>query len=122
MADAMQQGCDSVITIGGIQSNHCRATSTCATYLGLECHLILRNSERLANEDAGLVGNLLVERMQGAHIHQVRGNVCGQRCQRAAMSAGAWQANHGSHNAGFQGRLREARLDSPGREARSGAP
>lgn len=41
-------------------------------YLGLECHMILRNSAALADSDPGLVGNLLVDRMVGAHIHQVR--------------------------------------------------
>lgn len=71
MAEALAGGHDTVVTIGGIQSNHCRATSTAATYLGLEPHLILRNTERGASQDPGLVGNLLVERMQGAHIHQV---------------------------------------------------
>jgi D-cysteine desulfhydrase len=30
LADAMVKGCDSVITIGGLQSNHCRATGTFA--------------------------------------------------------------------------------------------
>ena len=105
---------------GGIQSNHCRATATCARcdlggmqttqdpppctpdvhqinlapdvcpvntsgssvaqahqtcaaccrYMGLDCHLVLRNAERLADDDPGLVGNLLVERLQGAYIHQ----------------------------------------------------
>jgi D-cysteine desulfhydrase len=39
--------------------------------MGLDCHLILRNSERRSEEDPGLVGNLLVERLQGAYIHQV---------------------------------------------------
>lgn len=72
MAEALANGHDSVITIGGIQSNHCRATAAAATYLGMDCHLILRNTEHHARQDAGLVGNLLPERLQGAHIHQVR--------------------------------------------------
>ena len=41
-------------------------------YLGLECHLVLRNSAALADSDPGLVGNLLVDRLVGAHIHQAR--------------------------------------------------
>jgi 1-aminocyclopropane-1-carboxylate deaminase/D-cysteine desulfhydrase-like pyridoxal-dependent ACC family enzyme len=36
MAEAIERGHDSVITIGGIQSNHCRATAVAARYLGLE--------------------------------------------------------------------------------------
>ena len=39
--------------------------------LGLNCHLILRNIRALADSDPGLVGNLMVERLAGATIHQV---------------------------------------------------
>ncbi|KAL9257958.1 D-cysteine desulfhydrase 1, mitochondrial-like protein [Drosera capensis] len=45
LADAVAQGADSIITIGGIQSNHCRATAVAAKYLGLDCCLILRTSK-----------------------------------------------------------------------------
>jgi D-cysteine desulfhydrase len=45
MADAVAQGADCVITIGGIQSNHCRATAVAAKYLNLDCFLILRTSK-----------------------------------------------------------------------------
>jgi len=41
-------------------------------YAGLDCHLILRTSRALTDGDPGLVGNLLVERMVGAHLHLVR--------------------------------------------------
>ncbi len=41
-------------------------------YAGLDCHLILRTSRALADADPGLVGNLLVERMVGAHLHLAR--------------------------------------------------
>lgn len=71
IADALAQGADTLITIGGIQSNHCRATAVAARYAGLECHLILRNTRQAADSDPGLVGNLLIDRMTGAHIHQV---------------------------------------------------
>jgi D-cysteine desulfhydrase len=43
-----------------------------AQYLGLDCHLILRNSRALADADPGLTGNLLVARLAGAEVHQVR--------------------------------------------------
>ena len=45
MADAVAQGADCIITIGGIQSNHCRATAVAAKYLNLDCYLILRTSK-----------------------------------------------------------------------------
>ncbi|KAJ4973926.1 hypothetical protein NE237_007100 [Protea cynaroides] len=71
MADAIQQGADCIITIGGIQSNHCRATAVAAKYLNLDCYLILRTSKLLVDGDPGLVGNLLVERLVGAHVELI---------------------------------------------------
>ncbi|GAX11194.1 hypothetical protein FisN_9Hh290 [Fistulifera solaris] len=64
LADAQQQECTAVLTIGGAQSNHCRATAAAARRLGLEPHLILRSSS-----DIGTVGNLLMDRMVGSHIY-----------------------------------------------------
>ncbi|KAL7234966.1 hypothetical protein ACSBR1_018441 [Camellia fascicularis] len=61
------KGADCIITIGGIQSNHCRATAVAAKYLNLDCYLILRTSKVLVDKDPGLTGNLLVERLVGAH-------------------------------------------------------
>lgn len=42
MYDVLNSGSDSVITIGGIQSNHCRAVAAACSVLGVESHLILR--------------------------------------------------------------------------------
>lgn len=70
LADALQAGCDSVITVGGIQSNHCRATAAAARRVGLVPHIILRTSEP-TDADPGLVGNLMVDRLVGAEIHLV---------------------------------------------------
>jgi D-cysteine desulfhydrase len=42
LADALERGCDSVITSGSLQSNHCRATALAARQLGLQPHLLLR--------------------------------------------------------------------------------
>ncbi|GAB4820856.1 hypothetical protein N2152v2_007902 [Parachlorella kessleri] len=78
LAEALQQGYDCVVTVGGIQSNHCRATAVACRYLGLECHLVLRNSAALVDADPGLVGNLLVDRLVGAHIHQISKEEYGQ--------------------------------------------
>ncbi|EOY21568.1 D-cysteine desulfhydrase isoform 2 [Theobroma cacao] len=71
MAEAVAQGADCIITIGGIQSNHCRATAVAAKYLNLDCYLILRTSKALVDQDPGLTGNLLVERFVGAHIQLI---------------------------------------------------
>ncbi|KAG7037073.1 putative D-cysteine desulfhydrase 1, mitochondrial [Cucurbita argyrosperma subsp. argyrosperma] len=71
IADALQQGADCIITIGGIQSNHCRATAVAAKYFNLDTYLILRTSKVLVNQDPGLTGNLLVERLVGAHVELI---------------------------------------------------
>eukprot|EP00271_Cylindrocystis_brebissonii_P000238 TRINITY_DN10294_c0_g1_i1.p1 TRINITY_DN10294_c0_g1~~TRINITY_DN10294_c0_g1_i1.p1 ORF type:complete len:519 (-),score=78.47 TRINITY_DN10294_c0_g1_i1:574-2130(-) len=71
LADAKKNGADCVITIGGIQSNHCRATAVAARYAGLEPFLVLRTNKSLVGQDPGLVGNLLVERLVGAQIRLV---------------------------------------------------
>ncbi|WP_229535912.1 pyridoxal-phosphate dependent enzyme [Pelosinus baikalensis] len=41
VADALKQGADTLITCGGIQSNHCRLTLAAAVKEGLKCRLIL---------------------------------------------------------------------------------
>ncbi|KAK9106485.1 hypothetical protein Syun_022496 [Stephania yunnanensis] len=62
MADGVAQGANSIITMGAIQSNHCRATTVAAKYLNLDSYVILRISKVLVDEDPGLIGNLLVQR------------------------------------------------------------
>ena len=69
LSDAVRQNCDSVITIGGIQSNHARATAVASRQLGLDPYLILRTSE--PDADPGLDGNLMLSRMVGCKIYTV---------------------------------------------------
>ncbi|XP_060968929.1 putative D-cysteine desulfhydrase 1, mitochondrial isoform X1 [Cannabis sativa] len=71
LADAVAQGADCVITLGGIQSNHCRSTAVAARYLNLDSYLILFTSEAFVDQDPGLTGNLLVERLVGAHVELI---------------------------------------------------
>lgn len=63
MADAVEQEADTIITVGGIQSNHARMTAAAAASLGLDCHLVLRG---LVDEPQG---NLLLDALFGAVIH-----------------------------------------------------
>eukprot|EP01035_Chromulina_nebulosa_P021294 gene21294-27590_t len=69
LADAIEKGHDSVITIGGLQSNHARATAVAARQLSLQPHLILRT--QLPIEDVDITGNLLFNRMVGSKIYTV---------------------------------------------------
>ncbi|MEH6557231.1 MAG: D-cysteine desulfhydrase family protein [Oceanicoccus sp.] len=63
LAKALDEGCDTIITCGGVQSNHCRTTAILCAQLGLKCHLILRGAE-----DSEIEGNLLLDRLVGAKI------------------------------------------------------
>lgn len=63
LADAQQQGADVLITCGGVQSNHCRATAILAAQLGFKCHLLLRGTA-----PAQPVGNLYLDQLAGATI------------------------------------------------------
>lgn len=63
LAQAIEEGCDTVISCGGLQSNHCRATALLCAQLGLTCHLILRGGEPDIAD-----GNLLLDQLAGAEI------------------------------------------------------
>jgi D-cysteine desulfhydrase len=41
VAEALSQGCDTLITCGAVQSNHCRLTLSAAVVEGLKCRLVL---------------------------------------------------------------------------------
>lgn len=106
LADALGRGCDSIVTIGGEQSNHCRATACAARLVGLHPHLILRNSRASSRSmpthpvdssspihstkhgqntfhdddvSLGLQGNILFDRIVGSTIHTCTpGQVCAE--------------------------------------------
>ncbi|HQQ64360.1 MAG TPA: D-cysteine desulfhydrase family protein [Pseudomonadales bacterium] len=65
LADALQHGADTIITCGGVQSNHCRATAILGAQLGLKVHLILRGTPQ---EMQSLSGNVLLDLLCGAEI------------------------------------------------------
>jgi len=88
LADALAQNAKCVVTIGGEQSNHCRATAAACRKVGLEPHLVLRSRRKNqfekkkqssvnngkhdeTNKEFGFVGNILFDRMVGSHIYLV---------------------------------------------------
>ncbi len=64
VGEALAQGCDTLITGGAAQSNHCRQTAAAAAASGLSCHLVL-GGEPPSIPD----GNLLLDQLFGAVIH-----------------------------------------------------
>ncbi|MCA9623190.1 MAG: pyridoxal-phosphate dependent enzyme [Myxococcales bacterium] len=78
LADALEQGADTVITCGGLQSNHARATALLAARLDLRCLLMLRDSTLDDDgQGAGLplegtsTGNAFLGKLAGAEIRRV---------------------------------------------------
>jgi len=63
LARALADGCDTLITCGGVQSNHCRSTALLGARLGLRVHLILR-----LDTAPEINGNLLLDHLAGAEI------------------------------------------------------
>lgn len=64
VADAIKNGADTLVTNGGFQSNHCRATAAIGAKLGLKVRLILRCPDPNPPQD----GNLFLDHLFGAHI------------------------------------------------------
>ncbi len=76
--EALDQGADTLITCGGIQSNHCRATAAVAARLGLKSILLLRSDNRAFPQ-----GNHLLDNLLGASIRWVTsGEYARERMQR----------------------------------------
>ncbi|HEV2695028.1 MAG TPA: D-cysteine desulfhydrase family protein [Verrucomicrobiae bacterium] len=73
LGDAIAKGADTLITLGAVQSNHCRQTAAAAAKAGLRCELIL-NGKQPAHPN----GNLLLNELLGANLHWI------DRSQRAA--------------------------------------
>jgi D-cysteine desulfhydrase len=76
LADALAQGCDTLVTLGAAQSNHCRQTAAAAAACSLKCELILNGKKPDLPQ-----GNLFLDELFGATIHWI------DRPQRAAKSA-----------------------------------
>lgn len=65
-AQAAAEGADTLLTVGGIQSNHARATAATAAKLGLRCHLVASGSR-----PDKLTANALLDSLLGAEVEYV---------------------------------------------------
>ena len=71
-ADAVAQGCDTVVSIGGVQSNHTRAVAAVAARLGLKCVLVQESWVDWPDAVYDRVGNILLSRLMDADVRLVR--------------------------------------------------
>ncbi|MEW8284245.1 MAG: D-cysteine desulfhydrase family protein [Candidatus Thiodiazotropha taylori] len=62
--DAITKGCDTVVTAGAAQSNHCRQTAAAAVLLHKGCHLVLGGEPH-----DRVNGNLLLDKLFGSRLH-----------------------------------------------------
>lgn len=70
MGDAVEEGADTIITVGAVQSNHVRQTAAAACKLGLRCEVLLEHRIENPDEDYRTSGNVLLDKMFGATLHE----------------------------------------------------
>ena len=71
VADAIAQGCDTLVSIGGVQSNHTRQVAAAAASAGLRAVLIQESWVNWPDSVYDRVGNILISRLIGAEIRMV---------------------------------------------------
>lgn len=67
-AEALAQDCDTLISIGGVQSNHTRQVAAVAARLGLRCVLVQEHWVDWPDVVYEKVGNILLSRIMGAEV------------------------------------------------------
>ncbi|MDR7304097.1 1-aminocyclopropane-1-carboxylate deaminase [Haloactinomyces albus] len=71
VADALAQGCDTLVSIGGVQSNHTRQVAAVAARVGLKCVLVQESWVDWPDAVYDKVGNILLSRLSGAEVRLV---------------------------------------------------
>ena len=72
VADALATGCDTLVSIGGVQSNHTRQVAAAAARAGLGCVLVQESWVDWPDVVYDRVGNILLSRLMGADVRLVR--------------------------------------------------
>ncbi|WP_206953191.1 1-aminocyclopropane-1-carboxylate deaminase [Trinickia acidisoli] len=69
--EAIAQGCDTLVSIGGIQSNQTRQVAAVAAHLGMKCVLVQENWVNYSDAVYDRVGNIELSRILGADVRLV---------------------------------------------------
>ena len=69
--DAIASNADTLVTIGGVQSNHTRQVAAVAAKLGMKCRLVQESWVPFQDAVYDRVGNILMSRVMGAEIELV---------------------------------------------------
>ena len=73
MAAALEEGADTIITVGAVQSNHVRQTAAAACKLGLKCEVLLEHRVTDPSDYYKDSGNVLLDRIFGANVREYPG-------------------------------------------------
>ncbi len=69
LADARRAGASTVVTFGGVQSNHARQTAAACAKAGFDCHLVLSRVVDWRHPAYERCGNVQLDRLLGAKVH-----------------------------------------------------
>lgn len=69
--DAIASGADTLVTIGGVQSNHTRQVAAVAAKIGMKCRLVQESWVPFEDAVYDRVGNILMSRVMGAQVELV---------------------------------------------------
>ena len=72
VADALDKGCDTLVSIGGVQSNHTRQVAAVAAVCGLKAVLVQESWVDWPDVVYDRVGNIQLSRLMGADVRLVR--------------------------------------------------
>lgn len=89
VADALEKGCDTLITCGAVQSNHCRLTLAAAVKEGMKCRMVIEE-RTIGSYDPDASGNNFLFRLLGVEKIRV---VPGGSDEIAEMEAMAEEAS-----------------------------
>ena len=82
IGEALRQRATTIVTEGGLQSNHVRQTAAAAVKAGLSCHLVLDRNVAIDRPTYRSNGNLLLDHLLGAKVH-----LCAPGEKRAARTS-----------------------------------
>jgi L-cysteate sulfo-lyase len=75
IGEALAQGADTFVTVGGLQSNHARLTAAASARAGMACELVLSRQVPRDDIDYECNGNILLDELFGARVHALPGSV-----------------------------------------------
>ena len=73
MAAAIEEGADTIVTVGAVQSNHVRQTAAACCKLGLRCEVLLEHRVSDPSKSYAESGNVLLDRLFGANLREYPG-------------------------------------------------